>query len=88
MSDLRGLIEQLLALSEKKGTVGSLKFPADCDQRNLMRAAKKAAVIKHGGNHDTVIDKKTGRVITQIPRHDPRPGTCRAIIKDLKRALG
>lgn len=80
-------IRGLARLLEKRNSVKDLKFPSDCDQRDLLRAAQKDAVIKHGGNHDTVLDPKTGQVITQIPRHDPTPNTCRAIIKSLKRAL-
>jgi hypothetical protein len=82
---LRSLIEQLRL--EKKGSVRALKYPSDCKQKALFKAAKSKADIKHGGNHDTVVDKVTGQVITQIPRHDPTSGTCRAIIKKLKKAL-
>lgn len=84
MSKLRELIE---ALRLEKKSVDQLKFPADCVQKTLVKAAKKKAEIKHGGNHDTVVDKKSGKVITQIPRHNPTPGTCRAIIKKLKKHL-
>jgi hypothetical protein len=34
-----------------------------------------------------VLDPETGQVVTQIPRHDPVPNTCRRIIKDLKAYL-
>jgi hypothetical protein len=85
---LRALIEQLRAafLAEKKSGICDLKFPGDCDQRSLLKAAEKDAQVQHGGNHDTVIDPATGQVITQTPRHDPKSGTCRAIIKDMKKA--
>lgn len=85
LMSLRTLIEQLRL--EKKGSVKDLRFPADCKQKALFKAAQAQADIKHGGNHDTVVDKTTGKVITQIPRHNPTSGTCRAIMKKLKQAL-
>lgn len=85
--NLRPLIEQLRGLAEKKRGIQSLQFPGDCDQRELLKAAERDASVKHGGNHDTVLDPETGQVVTQIPRHDPVPNTCRRIIKDLKAYL-
>lgn len=75
-------------LEERRGGVFSLSFPGDCTSRDLLRAAQKDAVVKAGGNHDSVYDPKTGKMITQIPRHSGlKSGTCRGIIKDLKTAL-
>lgn len=82
---MRRLISQLRL--EKKGGVRDLKFPGDCDQKSLLRAASRKGIVQHGGNHDTVIDPDDNQVVTQIPRHDPKSGTCRAIIKALKKAL-
>lgn len=86
--EIRALTQQLRSvLQEKKTGIANLRFPSDCDQRELLRAAARDAEVRHGGNHDTVVDPETGQVITQLPRHDPKPGTCRAIIKDLKAFL-
>jgi hypothetical protein len=87
MIKLRTEVTELRNLMEKRSGVKDLKFPGDCDQRTLLRAAEADGTVKHGGNHDTVIDPTTGAVITQLPRHDPKSGTCRAIIKSLKKAL-
>lgn len=87
MSLLHEHVFAMRALLEKRSGIKDLRFPGDCDQRDLLRAAEKDAVVKHGGNHDTVVDPETGAVITQLPRHDPKPGTCRAIIKALQKAL-
>lgn len=88
MPSLAPLVQDLRQLlGEKKTGVKNLKYPGDCDQRELLRAAEADGVVKHGGNHDTVLDPTTGVVITQLPRHDPTSGTCRAIIKALKNAL-
>jgi hypothetical protein len=85
--NLRRDIVELRQLLEKRTGVKNLRYPGDCDQRELLRAAEADGVVKHGGNHDTVLDPVTGAVITQLPRHDPKSGTCRAIIKSLKKAL-
>lgn len=84
---LRVLIDDLRFLLEKQRGIKALQFPGDCDQRELLKAAERDASVKHGGNHDTVVDPETGQVVTQIPRHDPVPNTCRRIIKDLKAYL-
>lgn len=88
MPSLAPLVQELRHLLwEKKTGVKNLKYPGDCDQRELLRAAEADGVVKHGGNHDTVLDPTTGVVITQLPRHNPTSGTCRSIIKALKNAL-
>jgi len=80
--DFEGTTYEMHALLADLRVLTELSFPGDCTQKRLRRAVRRVgAELRSGGNHDTVVSGS--RVITQIPRHDPSPGTCRAILKAL-----
>jgi len=64
-------------LSEK---LKELVFPKDCRTDVLKKAASRKGSVRAGGSHLVVLDPN-GRMATTIPHSDPKPNTCKAIMK-------
>jgi hypothetical protein len=67
----------LRTLSEK---LKELVFPKDCRTDVLKKAASRKGSVRAGGSHLVVLDPN-GRMATTIPHSDPKPNTCKAIMK-------